>query len=274
MLIEEVNSNFGQRIEKIKEVTNNSSTAIHTEVKKDKTEVEHLEEENQQLINRLYRIERIIVTNNLVFYGILEASKEQPENLEKKVRELVIEKLRVSLERTEIKNIFRLEKQSNQKTHPTISNNLPQEAEETEKRLETKKKKILLEELKEARNNSPKATIKGNKLIVGDRTYSVTKVQNTLSNEEDELSNISTRKISGEPPTPSPKEFVIEEEETIITTKASLIQTKLAEGSRHSNEERIVNEEWKTQSNKFRQLSINDPPKKKTAFRTLRTQEK
>ncbi|KAG5871435.1 hypothetical protein JTB14_020736 [Gonioctena quinquepunctata] len=93
MLIEEVNTNLGQRIEKTEVVTNNLSTDLYTEVEKIKTKVERLEEENQQLKNSLYKIEKKIVTNNLVFYCIHEAPKEQPKNLEEKVRELAIDKL-------------------------------------------------------------------------------------------------------------------------------------------------------------------------------------
>lgn len=291
ILIKEVNVNLSQRIERIEEVTNNLSTAIYAEVETVKTKVHYLEEENKELKNLLSKIEKKTVANNLIFYGILEDPEDLPENLEEKIRELVVNKLKVSLEKTEINNIFRLGKRSNH-TRPillSLTTYLKKReilkncsklkgskifvSEELLKE-ELKERKILLEGLKEARNNSQKANIKGNKLIVEDKIYSVAEVKNTLRNPKDDFSNISTRETSSEPPTPSPKKYEIEEE-IIIPTQPSQVETKLAEGSKYRNEERVGREKQKVQSYKTHQVSTNDTPKKSMAItRTLRTQKK
>ncbi|KAG5864101.1 hypothetical protein JTB14_016258 [Gonioctena quinquepunctata] len=113
MLIKEVNVNLGQRIEIIEEATNNLSTLIYAEMENIKAKVQNFEEENEQLKKRLSKIEKKAIITNLVFYGIPEATNDRPENFAEKIRELVIEKLKVPLDKTDINKIFRLGKRRN-----------------------------------------------------------------------------------------------------------------------------------------------------------------
>ncbi|KAG5879085.1 hypothetical protein JTB14_006353 [Gonioctena quinquepunctata] len=118
--------------------------------------------------------------------------------------------------------------------------------------------------------NLQKATIGGNKLNVEDKIYSAAEIQSILSNREKEFPVISTRQILSEPPTSSPKEFEIEEEETVIRLK-TLIETELEE-AKHRSQGRTEKEEHKIKPSKMRQLSVNDPPKNhSTITRTMRS---
>ncbi|KAG5888376.1 hypothetical protein JTB14_031330 [Gonioctena quinquepunctata] len=291
MLIKEVNGNLGQRIERIVEATNNLSTVIFAEVENIKAKVQNLEKENEQLKKRLSTIERKAIITNLVFYGKHEATNDRPENLAEKIRELVLEKLKFPLDKTDINNIFRLGKRSNytrlillslttylkkqkilRNSHKLKGTKISVSGKLLEKEL--KERQISLEGLKEEKNNSQKATIRGNKLIVEENIYSAAKIQSILSNRDEEFPVISTRQISSEPPTPFPKEFEIEEEETVIPLKTSLIETELEE-AKHRSQGRTGKEEYKIKPSKTRQLSVNDAPKNHSSItRTLRTHKK
>ncbi|KAG5891655.1 hypothetical protein JTB14_020073 [Gonioctena quinquepunctata] len=106
ILLKEVNKNLSQRIENIEESTNNLAKVLYLEVETIKKKADKLEEENKILKQQLNKVERKIITNNLVLYGLQETTEE---NLISSITRLFRNKLEVHLENSQINNIFRLE---------------------------------------------------------------------------------------------------------------------------------------------------------------------
>ncbi|KAG5878165.1 hypothetical protein JTB14_028537 [Gonioctena quinquepunctata] len=176
MLMKEVNTNFGQRIEKVEEATNNLSTVIYAEVENIEAEVQNLEEENEQLKKRSSKIEKKSIINNLVFNDIPEATNDRPENLAEKIRELENEATTQDL--STVLTTYLKKQEILRNGHKLKGSKIFVSEELLEKEL--KERQILLEGLKEARNNSQKATIRGNKLIVEDKIHSAAELQSIL----------------------------------------------------------------------------------------------
>ncbi|KAG5866698.1 hypothetical protein JTB14_019773 [Gonioctena quinquepunctata] len=109
------------------------------------------------LKQRLNKAERKIITNNVVLNGLQEGSKE---NVVSSITHLFRSKLKVHLENSQIKNVFRL----------VVSEELTTKDRED--------RKILLETLKEARAKNKHAVIRGRTLIIEGKAYAVEDVKN------------------------------------------------------------------------------------------------
>ncbi|CAH1155681.1 unnamed protein product [Phaedon cochleariae] len=252
LLMQNINTNLSEKIEKVEQSTQSLCKALQIGVSIVKEEVQILQEENKQLKSKLEKVEKRQKHNNLVFYGIKEEASENQHSLLETIVEITEQKLEIELKKSDFNDIFRLGKKSgSQSGHnrpilvSLISHIKRQEILRSGKKFkstgifvaddlsdsERKERKILIEGLKEARNNNKKASIKGNKLIIEGKEYTASNIPHAeQSTSTDYFSPPSPRKSTSAPTTPSPKEIEIEEEEEEIEEEnnrpASIIPVK------------------------------------------------
>ncbi|CAG9817244.1 unnamed protein product [Phaedon cochleariae] len=289
ILLKEVNKNLSQRIENIEESTNNLAKVLHSEVETIRKKADKLEEENKILKQQLNKIERKIITNNLVLYGLQETPEESKENLISSITHLFRNKLEVHLENSQINNIFRLGKRNTHNRPILLSLTTYLKKSEilrncsklkgtgivvceelTTKDLEDRK--ILLGSLKEARAKNKHAVIKGRTLIIEGEAYTVEDIQNFDKGNDYPTSPNIERNVQSEPSTPSPKEVDLEEDPAIQSSIDS-------EQEKATNSKGVfASKEAQNQSKittKTRNISSNETPKKTTEIhRALRNQKK
>ncbi|CAH1106422.1 unnamed protein product [Psylliodes chrysocephalus] len=221
LLLQTINDNITRKIEEVQQEVKTIKEVIHQEVESVKQNVISLKKENTELKNKLKLSERKLKINNLIIYGLPEEEEENQYFLINAILNLTNNTLKVSLHTGEINNIYRIGKK-NSNSRPVLLSlisylkkkeilnnctNLRGTSIKIVKDLieeDRKEKRILLENLKIARNGNKKTYIKGLKLFIGEVPYTARELINL--EPEFNFSPRPQRKAASEPSTPSPKE--------------------------------------------------------------------
>lgn len=233
-LLENVNNNLNKRINNLEQTCKNAFENLQIEITSLKGKYESIEKENTNLKVKLEIIERKSKSNNLVIYGIEQITEETQEHLMKVTQKIFEDVLNIKINTSEINNIYRIGKISN-KTRPVLisltTNIRKSEILGSAKKFkgsqfsispdltiqEQQQRRLLVSELKKAKNNGKISFIKKNTLFIDGNKYTVNEIlKKTKEETETDIDNnipspVIERRVSSEPSTPSPKE--IEEED-------------------------------------------------------------
>lgn len=194
-LIKDVNLDLGAKISEVKIEITDIKKSLENQIEEIKTRVENLEGANKNLIEQQKLAERNVRRNNLVISGIPEEVSETQEILLEIICEFAIQKLKVSLLKTDINDLFRigknrdnprpillscisylkkkeiLRKCTNLKGYNISVNDDLNQSDREEKR-------ILVNSLKQARKEKKTAVIKGLKIVIEGVPYTASEIKN------------------------------------------------------------------------------------------------
>ncbi|KAG5899891.1 hypothetical protein JTB14_012354 [Gonioctena quinquepunctata] len=187
-LIQQVNANIEKQIEKLDNEVKSIKTVVELELGEIRNKVHAVGKGNFELKIRLETVERQLKKHNLVIYGVKEQENESQDYLLCSIGNIVREKLRIEINKTEFNNIYRLG-MNKSRTRPIlvsfVSQIKRQEILWNSQKLkgsriyiaedliekDQQERKILVDNLKESRRRNKLATIKGRKLIIEGNVY-------------------------------------------------------------------------------------------------------
>lgn len=284
-LLKQVNSNLENKISSVEQEVKTIKTVVGQEINDLKNRVQILEQEKLSLKEKITHIERKSKHNNIIIYGIPE-DNENPIDLTEIILEFVNGLLKVELHKIELNNLFRIGKKQ-QTTRPIlvsfISYLKKQEILRNCKHLkgtnisisedlieeDRQNRKILIEYLKEAKQQKKRTTIKGNRLKIEETEYTIEDLRNKkhLEKFKNYPSPEITRKASSEPTTPLPNQFL--EEDNLFTQPNNIQNQELTSDNQIDNKlQNELSQENKTKkgdkliSERTKKLSSTATPRK------------
>lgn len=174
-------------IEELKVEFSRHISQLTTQLESAEAKIKQLNEENKILLKQQNELRREIKKNNLIIFGLKETENE---DLFKEVQSLIRDYINVNLDKNEINQIYRFGKGRNiclklvsfnkkieiikqayllKDSGISIAHELSEEDREAQK--------ILRKHMKDARNQNKEATIKNNKLIVDNISFTVQELQ-------------------------------------------------------------------------------------------------
>ncbi|KAG5899425.1 hypothetical protein JTB14_033617 [Gonioctena quinquepunctata] len=197
-LIQQVNANIEKQIKKLDNEVKSIKTVVELELSEIRKKVHAVGKENFELKTCLETVERQLKKNNLVIYGVKEQENESQDHLLCSIGNIVREKLRIEINKTKFNNTYRLGMKKT-RTRPILVIYIAEDLIEKNQQ----ERKILVDNLKEARRGNKLATIKGRKLIIEENVYTAEDLKDYT--QEDTNFNFPPppeRKAQSEPVTP------------------------------------------------------------------------
>lgn len=220
-LLKETKTDFSRQFKSISEKLESLSAEVHEKFSETNQRLERLETENARLAYHLKIAEKKLKGNNLIFHGVEESTDETSAKLIDAIKRILKDHLEVNINTFDITNIFRLGKKSGGKPKPVLVSFLSKltKTEITKNRrklkgtkifmnedLEREELEILLTYRKEAKQKKQKAIIRGSKLEIDGRLYTIEQLQtgSHILEEEPVILSHQTQSHS-EPTTPLPR---------------------------------------------------------------------
>lgn len=238
-LLKNIDNKLAKKIDEVQEEVRSLRISVNEDIGVLKEKVNCLEEQNSLLKEKLKYIERKNKQNSVIIYGLEEQEGENQSKLLEEILKLINSIIKVELVPFEINNIYRIGKNVNTRRPILVSfvtTLKKQEVIRNGKRLkgteisisedlideDREERKILVEALKQARNQNKKAVIRGNRIIIDSTKFSATDILNDKHKNNFEFSPPPQRKTSSEPTTPSLKEIEFESDTDIEIEKQKL----------------------------------------------------
>nr|CAH7733636.1 unnamed protein product [Callosobruchus chinensis] len=187
--------------EELKDEIKNIKTEITEELDRLRNENEQIKKENQLLQLRLAAVERKQKKYNLIFYGVKESETKLEET--KSVLNIISGNFELECSYSDLRDVYRIGNKQSDKTRPLViefvNYQLKFEILANSKKLkgtsiyvqndyiqeDYKNRKLLIENLKLARSNNLKATIRNNRLVVEGEEFTVAELEKRNTETQD-----------------------------------------------------------------------------------------
>nr|CAI5827085.1 unnamed protein product [Callosobruchus analis] len=187
--------------EELKDEIKNIKTEITGELERLRNENEQIKKENQELQLRLAAVERKTKKYNLIFYGLKESETKIEET--QTVLNIINGNFELNCSYSDLRDVYRIGNKQSDRNRPLViefvNYQLKFEILANSKKLkgtglfvqndyiqeDYRNRKLLIENLKLARSNNLKATVRNNKLIVEGEEYTVADLERKSTETQD-----------------------------------------------------------------------------------------